>query len=323
MKRFIFYLLYLSIVFYLFACKNNNKIKHIENETISSSSAIKSTYSSIKRFSKKATLQEFLSNAIKPLGTTLYIYGGGWDYDEEMGDSNAMSFGIAKSWADFFYSQNEYFVYKDSKHKNTSYFPFNGKNIHHKKGLDCSGYLGWIMYNTFNGDNEKINYTYNTKNILRTYVNDFKIGTKENIEDDYIKIFEHLFPGDIVVIDGHLYIIVGKCKDNSILIIHSSVTKSITGSYGGGVQFSAININKSEDKNCEAYKLANAYTAKYFPEWHRRYPTIVKPTEKYLKIYDKNNDSIGVFHFDEKILSDSNNMKNKTASEILKILFTE
>ena len=87
------------------------------------------------------------------------------------------------------------------------------------------------------------------------------------------------------------------------------------------MQLSAINVKDSENKNCEAYRLADYYMTTYYPEWHKRYPTVVKPTSKYLNFIDKNN-RFGVFHFDrENILTDPDNFYSKSAKEILKILY--
>lgn len=269
----------------------------------------------------RPTLTDFLSNSIKPLGTTLYIFGGGWAYDKECGDENSMTIGVAPSWKEFFDSQNEWFVYKNSKKKSTSYFPFNGKNTHHEKGLDCTGFLGWIFYNTFEKEGSTKNYVYTTSKWLDTFSETLHLGTKEIPEGKPLDIKDSLNTGDIVVISGHAYIVVGKCDDDSIVIIHSSVSNSITGAYGGGVQLSAINLHNSSNKNCKAYDLADSYMTKYFPEWHKRYPTVVKPFEKYLHFKDKEK-RYGIFHFDyENVLDDKDLLREKDASEVLSFLF--
>lgn len=267
----------------------------------------------------KPTIKEFLSHSIEPLGTTLYIFGGGWDYDENTGDEYSKSIGVSPTWKEFFESQNEWFVYKNSKKKNTSYFPFDGKNKHHEKGLDCTGFLGWLFYNTFEKEGSNKNYVYNTAKWLDTFTNDYNLGTKEVPEGTYLEKSKSMTPSDIVIIDGHAYIVIGRCDDDSIVILHSTVTNSITGAFGGGLQLSAINIHKSENKNCKAYNLADYYMSTYFPEWHRRYPTVVKPTEKYLRF---NNNNCGIFHFTiPEVITDPENIKNMSADEILKLLF--
>lgn len=287
----------------IFACNTNKNIT-VEQKTV-----------------EKPTIKEFLSHAIEPLGTTLYIFGGGWDYENEYGDKNSMTHGLAKSWKEFFDSQNEWFVYKNSKKKDTSYFPFNGKKTHHDKGLDCTGYLGWLFYNTFEKEGSTKNYVYNTSKWLDTFTYDLKLGTKEIPKGNYKDIVKSLRPSDIVIIEGHAYIVLGVCDDDSIVIIHSAVSNSVTGAYGGGVQLSAININNSENKNCKAYNLADYYMTNYYPEWHKRYPTVVKPTYKYLNFKDKEN-RFGIFHFDLKnVIKDPDNIVNMDAESVLKILF--
>ena len=55
--------------------------------------------------------------------------------------------------------------------------------------------------------------------------------------------------------NGHVCISFGTCDDGSIVITHSTPSKSINGQPGGGIQISAI--GPSED--CEAYQLAKKY----------------------------------------------------------------
>lgn len=65
------------------------------------------------------TVKGFLSNAASGVGTALYIYGGGWVWQDESIEgserwSNAQTrtIGVPQTWVDFFQRQDETFVYR-------------------------------------------------------------------------------------------------------------------------------------------------------------------------------------------------------------------
>ena len=102
----------------------------------------------------KRTVTNFLKTALMPVGTTLYIYGGGWDWQDIGSAVQARSFGVSPDWVRFFESQDENFTYRekdgdaakaDPEH---SYYPYGGYNEYYYAGLDCSGFVGWALYNT-------------------------------------------------------------------------------------------------------------------------------------------------------------------------------
>ena len=65
-------------------------------------------------------------------------------------------------------------------------------------------------------------------------------------------------PGDLFSMEGHVWLCVGVCRDESLVIAHSSPTPSRrTGCPGGGVQLSAIPACDSRPR-CEALDLAKA-----------------------------------------------------------------
>ncbi len=100
------------------------------------------------------TVTNFLKTALMPVGTTLYIYGGGWDWQDIGSAVQARSFGVSPDWVRFFESQDENFTYRekdgdaakaDPEH---SYYPYGGYNEYYYAGLDCAGFVGWALYNT-------------------------------------------------------------------------------------------------------------------------------------------------------------------------------
>ena len=111
----------------------------------------------------------------------------------------------------------------------------------------------------------------------------------------------------------------GTCNDGSILVLHSTAAPSRTNQPGGGVELSAI----GESKKCEAYKLADKYMKKYYPEWYARYPVALKKFDDYVENDDK---SLGKFSWnlsgENNGLIDPDNYRNKTPEQILSDLFS-
>lgn len=65
------------------------------------------------------TVKGFLSNAASGVGTALYIYGGGWVWQDETiqgseqwSNPQTRTIGVPQTWIDFFQRQDETFVYR-------------------------------------------------------------------------------------------------------------------------------------------------------------------------------------------------------------------
>ena len=107
------------------------------------------------------TLKNFLQTALAPVGTTLYIYGGGWDWQDEGSAIQTRTLGVSQDWVKFFNSQDENYTFKEKDgdeakaDPKTSYYPYGEYNEYYYAGLDCSGYLGWVIYNTFESESGK------------------------------------------------------------------------------------------------------------------------------------------------------------------------
>ena len=48
------------------------------------------------------TLRNFLAAALAPVGTTLYVYGGGWNRQDTGASAQAVTIGQPASWRAFF-----------------------------------------------------------------------------------------------------------------------------------------------------------------------------------------------------------------------------
>ena len=263
------------------------------------------------------TLLNFLKTAFMPMGSALYVYGGGWDWQDEGSSVQSTTIGVCGSWVDFYRSNNAGYLYKDSAHPEQSTYPFGGWNEYYYAGLDCSGYLGWVLYNTLEMRSGHSGYVYKSRQLAKTLAQYYHYGVHSSA------MFElgegQLRPGDIISMPDHVYICLGRCSDGSILILHSTVSQSVTGARGGGVQLSVLSPNNST--NCEAYRLAVQYTRSYFPDWISRYPVNVKSFSTYLGF--NRNGTTGVFRWTigSGGLQDPEGVREMSAAQILQLIF--
>lgn len=283
----------------------------------------------------KRTLKNFLATAMEPVGTALYVYGGTWDWQDVNSSNQSMTIGLSQSWIDFFQSQDKTYHYKNPKPAE-SYYPHNAWNQYYYAGIDCSGYVGWSVYNLMNTENSTVadnkGYVMSATGQAKNFAEVQKWGTfdsgKLKLKEDgnpytdsqgrtYRTFADSDFtPGDIFSMNGHVWISLGTCQDGSIVFMHS--TPNTTN--GAGVQISAI----GPDKNCEAYKLANQYMNKYFPQWSERYgdQVLCLSFDSYTDVREKTD--AGKFSWDlDGVISDPDGYADMTPAEILADLFHE
>jgi len=275
------------------------------------------------------TLKNFISTAFQPVGTTLYVFGGGWDFQDLGTSYEGRTIGISINWVKFFDDQNINYTYRDDANHNNTYYPFGEYNQYYYAGLDCSGFVGWSIYNNIYNDSlshpglvtnaRKIANNLEKENYGK-WMHTVNGSTYSN--PNYTLLANELKVGDILSTSGHVMIVLGKCNDGSFIILHSTPSNSKSGKPGGGVQMSAVNIKESGSTNCEAYKLCEEYMNKHFKKWSERYNVIVTPTETVFNFKD-DVPTTGLFHWDltNGIITDPDNYSLKSASEILKDLF--
>ncbi|MCI5954729.1 MAG: hypothetical protein MRZ49_09195, partial [Lachnospiraceae bacterium] len=263
------------------------------------------------------TLKNFLATALEPVGTTLYIYGGGWNWQDNGSSIQATTIGISPDWVRFFIEQDEDFTYRA---KDGGFYPYGGFNEYYSAGLDCSGYLGWVVYNTLNDKSGGEGYVGSSTGFAKRLA-DMGFGDwtqKVAVPDGSSEIA--VKPGDIVSIKGHVWISLGTCADGSVVIVHSTPSDSRTGQPGGGVQIGAI----GDTEECEAFRLADFYMSKYYPEWYRRYAVSLKKPGTYFEI---KGDTAGRFTWDvmgeESVLTDPEGFQKLSPEEVLSELFAE
>ena len=81
--------------------------------------------------SSSRTIKNFLANALKPVGQTLYVWGGGHNW------SDATRKGVSSKWKQWYDNNSSSYNYRN-------YMDLSEST--EQKGLDCSGYVGWSVY---------------------------------------------------------------------------------------------------------------------------------------------------------------------------------
>lgn len=245
-----------------------------------SSSPVVTSSPSPKPTSAK-TLKNLMLNALQPVGECLYVWGGGHAYKD------ATRKGVSPAWRSFYNSQPS--TYKFSKGADTS------------KGLDCSGYIGWSVYNVLNtssggtylgGISNELGPSYASKGwgSLLTLSTLSKNGYKYRCGD---------IGGDAI----HVWMILGQCPDKSAVVLHST--------NDAGVRIAGT--PKPDGSYGQASQLAQKYMSKYPGTKKFQYNLT---TSNYLRrgTYFRWNLTKGP-------LSDPDGYRNMTAEAILKDLF--
>jgi len=190
-------------------------------------------------------VSDLLKNAVKPLGETLYVWGGGWNQEDTAAGETALFTGVWPQWKEYYQNnKKEYSYIPGQKSWN------NGNREWRFYGLDCSGYLGWIMFNSVNGGKNYKGYVVKASKFSSS-LEEYGYGNAVSCTPN-----SKFYPGDIVSIQGHCFLCLGQCKDGSVLILHSTPN--------GGVQMSGT-VNGSSSSL--ASKLAQEFMKQYYPEW--------------------------------------------------------
>lgn len=203
------------------------------------------------------TLKNLLRTAVSPVGHTMYIWGGGWNKADTGTGADGRRVGLSPVWRSYALRQKSSYNYRKTRYKRGY-------------GLDCSGFIGWTVFNVTHTKNGKNGSGYVTK--ARNMAGNFsKKGWGTYRKASQVKNYR---PGDIMSSFGHVYIVVGACSDKSVVLVHASPP---------GVQICGT-ATPSGKKESKAVKLARATMKKYFPSWYRRYPKCYRD-RTYLKKY--------------------------------------
>lgn len=235
-----------------------------------------------------STIKNFLTTALTPVGSTMYIWGGGWNKADAGAGADGFRIGMNPAWRSFSSRQKSSYNYRNHK------FAFG-------KGLDCSGFVGWSVYNINKTKNGKPGdgYVIKASKIASAYA---KYGWGTYKKAVAVKDWK---AGDIMSSSAHVYIVVGSCPDGSVVLVHSSQV---------GVRLSGTPDKKGQT-NSEAVRLAKKYMKRY-PFWYKRYPSC-KKGRNYQTDYAQFRWKTGK----GKLMSDPDGYQNKSAGQVLKDLY--
>ncbi|MCD8239669.1 MAG: hypothetical protein LUC92_10110 [Clostridiales bacterium] len=238
----------------------------------------------------KPTVKNMLLLALSPIGKTLYIYGGGWNEADTSAGEEAKTIGTSPLWQSFYSLNTRGYNYKNFDYKKKP-------NLIHF-GLDCSGYVGWVLYNLFESKNGKNGYVYKSNTIAKVLA-EKGLGIFTAARD----IASYL-PGDILSGDKtcHTFIALSQCSDKSLILLHSSPPSPMVSS-----------TPTPEGCPSQADALAEGFMKKAYPKHFALHPDIKRPVS-YLTDYN-------LFRFYPHILKDPDDYNAKTAQEILTDLF--
>lgn len=236
----------------------------------------------------KSTLKNYLRGAIMPLGHTMYIWGGGWNKADTGSGKTTRRTGLYKTWRTYAKKQSRWYNYMLHRYKIN-------------KGLDCSGFVGWTVYNVMQTRNNRPGYVYLADVEGQRYA---RMGLGAWTRRTRVK--DHI-PGDIMEGDDHIWISLGQCKDGSTVVLHASPP---------GVKLSGT-ASRTGARNSQAARLAAKYMKKYYPSWYSRYPST---TLVFAKSY---NQDYNRFRWYSTVLSDPEGYRNMSADQVLADLFKE
>ena len=240
---------------------------------------------------QKATLTKLLKTAMKPVGQTMYIWGGGWNTSASGGIIESTTIGVQSRWKQYFKKQ-------------TSSYDYRRTRWQAHDGLDCSGYVAWVLYNTFNTESGYGSFLMGAQFMARTY-GSWGWGSYKSP-----RAFRDWRAGDIMSLhSGHVYIVIGKCADGSVVLVHSSPK---------GVMINGT-VSRSGKVKSKAWKLARKYMQKYFPAWYAKYPDVSRGMS-YLNNYGRMRWYLGR---KKSVMSDPDGLRKKNAAQVLKVIFGE
>lgn len=229
------------------------------------------------------SLLDFLSTAIRPVGSTMYIWGGGWNEEDTGAGTEAVTLGLSPQWAAFAAQQDGSYNYKDHRYQ-----------IH--DGLDCSGFVGWAVYNTLETENGRPGYVCKATDMAQALA-DRGLGTYLPPEE----VTEWL-PGDIMSMKGHVWISLGMCDDGSVLMVHASPP---------GVILCGTSLPDGEES--QAVRLAAQLMAEHYPDWYEKYSRCDR-SYSYLE-------RSGAMRW--SMLADEEGLRSMSAEQVAEVLFSK
>lgn len=231
------------------------------------------------------SIARLLSIGMEPLGQTMYVWGGGWNEEDTGAGVEACTLGISPAWAEFAALQDATYDYQ-----NTLY------QIHN--GLDCSGYIGWLLYNLLETENGKEGYVMSSSQMAKRFS---ELGFGEYTPAGQVTDWQ---AGDIMSMNGHAWMALGTCEDGSVVLLHASPP---------GVILSGTKLPDGSESI--AVQLASHYMKTYYPEWYARYPDTSRP-HSYLTNSHR-------MRWYKDVLSDEEGLRELSADEVLAWMYAD
>lgn len=229
------------------------------------------------------SMENLLYTAKQPVGTTMYIWGGGWNEEDTGAGIEAVSIGVSPAWASYAAAQDASYNYKNTRYQ-----------IHN--GLDCSGYIGWLVYNVFHTKDQEMGYVQKATTMAEIFAG---YGWGSYTPAGSVTDWQ---AGDIMSMKGHVWMSLGMCEDGSVLLMHASPP---------GVRISGTRNTDGSDS--QAVDLARKYMSSYYPDWYNRYPEC-GVDHNYL-------DTSAQMRWSDTVLSDESGIRQMTAEEVCAFLF--
>lgn len=240
----------------------------------------------MKEIKTVSTLKQLLLTGLLPVGSVMYVWGGGWNAEDTGAGANARMVGVSPGWESFFQKQDSSYDYRKTRYQI-------------RDGLDCSGYIGWCIYNILNTSDGKEGYVIAAERMAFDFASR---GWGTYFPKDQVRDYR---AGDIMSAPGHAWMAVGPCRDGSVVLLHSSPP---------GVQLAGT-PDKSGRPDSEAVHLAEYYMRKYFPAWYRKYPDCARG-KTYLTDYSQMRWDIS----GNAVMTDPEDYRDRTADQILRDL---
>lgn len=229
-------------------------------------------------------LQSFLTTALLPLGNTMYVWGGGWNEEDTGAGPDACTLGVSENWAAFAAKQTAKYNYRETRYQI-------------RDGLDCSGYVGWVVYNVMETEDGREGYVFPSTEMAEKLAS-FGWGTY--LPADAVQNWR---AGDVASMKGHVWICLGTCGDGSVLLIHSSPP---------GVRLCGT---AGSSGRSDAVTLAEEYMKTHYPDWYDRFPDC-QVSKTYLT-------SAGQFRWSADTFPDAEEIRGLTPAELMKQLYEE
>ena len=233
--------------------------------------------------SSSKTIKNFLLGALQPVGSKLYIWGGGHD------DADATRKGVNPAWKTFYNSQS-------------GSYDYNNYRFAYGKGLDCSGFVGWSIYQIMQNKSGGTNYTTLAESVASANASR-GFGTLYNQSKLSASGYEFV-AGDLGCTAGHTWIVLGQCSDGSLVIVHSTPPC---------IQIAGT-PTPNGDYSSKAIALAKQYMGTYYAGTVSKFGLGCATGSQYIK-------GCNIMRWNSSTLSDPDGYRNMTADQILADLF--